>query len=382
MKVLHLHNLHRFRGGADTAALHAIELLRARGVDVETLVLDSRELPSGLRGKVSAFANGIYARAALRRLESLLDAFRPDVVHAHKLYPMISPWALRVCDQRGFPVVMSVYDYQLTCPVATHVWQGASCTRCSDRGEYWGVIRNCRGRLLESIAYAARHAVARHYRLYREHVARFVTPTRFAARWLAERAGVPTERLRTIPLSLELPESAADAGRGTYIAYAGRFAPEKGLAVLIEAARRTGLPFRLAGDQARLPIADGVPNVSLIATRNRGELMEFYRGARALVVPSLWFETFPLVIGEAMSHGIPVIASRIGGLPEIVCDGTNGLLVEPGDAADLARKATMLWENPQLAQRLGAKARAYIHSTCNDQVFLEQLLAVYAEVRT
>jgi glycosyltransferase involved in cell wall biosynthesis len=242
------------------------------------------------------------------------------------------------------------------------------------------VIRNCRGRIAESVAYSLRHAVARHFDLYREHVSRFVTPTQFSARWLAEHAGIPPERIRTIPFSFTLPESAADPGQGGYIAYAGRLVAEKGISTLIEAARRTGLPFRLAGDSMELRLAEGLPNVELVFTRSRAELMEFYRGARVLVVPSVWFETYPLVIGEAMSHGIPVIASRIGGLPELVRDGITGLLVEPGDAADLSEKIRQLWEDPDLSRRLGAGARAFIESECGESTFVERLKAVYAEV--
>jgi glycosyltransferase involved in cell wall biosynthesis len=177
-----------------------------------------------------------------------------------------------------------------------------------------------------------------------------------------------------------MPESAADPAAGAYIAYAGRFVPEKGIATLIEAARRTGLPVHLAGDIAELPIAGALPNVKLVAARTRAELMAFYRGARALVVPSVWFETFPLVLGEAMSHGIPVIASRIGGLPELVREGATGLLVEPGNAADLAQKITRLWEDPGLARRLGAGARAFIEAECSEATFVDRIHAVYAEV--
>ncbi len=310
----------------------------------------------------------------------MLSSFEPDVVHAHKLYPLMSPWVLRVAHRRGIPVVMSIYDYMLTCPVGTQLWNGALCTRCPDRGEHWGVIRNCRGRLGESVAYSLRHAVARQFELYRDHVSRFVTPTRFSSRWLADHAGIPPDRIRTIPFSFPMSESAADPGCGGYIAYAGRFAAEKGISTLMDAARRTGLPFRLAGDSAELRLADGLSNVELVHTRSRAELMEFYRGARVLVVPSVWFETFPLVIGEAMSHGIPVIASRIGGLPEFVQDGLTGLLFEPGDAVELSEKIRQLWEHPDLARRLGLAARAYIGSECGESTFFERLKAVYAEV--
>lgn len=381
MKILHLYNLHRFRGGADNAALAMVRLQRSRGLEVRCLEYDSRDLAPGLGGRLAAFANGLYGRGALRRLDALLAEFGPDVIHAHKLYPMISPWALRLGHRRGIPVVMSLYDYQVTCPVGTHVWHGAPCVRCVEGGEQWGVLRNCRGSLPESAAYALRQTLARRLGLYREHVSAFVTPTRFSGRWLCEHAAIPAQRVHTIPFAFDLPEPAADPGRGEYLAFAGRLAPEKGIAVLLEAARLTGLPLRLAGDAAVLPGAALPPNVELVETSSRAELYAFYRRARALLVPSLWFETFPLVIGEAMSLGLPVIASRIGGLPEIVRDGSGGLLVAPGDARDLARAATRLWEDASLARELGAGARRFIGEHASAEACWQGVRALYEGLR-
>jgi glycosyltransferase involved in cell wall biosynthesis len=210
----------------------------------------------------------------------------------------------------------------------------------------------------------------------------FITPTEFSGRWLTTHAGIPAGDVVTIPYVFDLPDDAADAGAGEYVAYAGRFAPEKGLSTLAGAARLTGLPFRLAGDAPTLNDVDGLDNVAVVVTRSRAELLDFYRGARMLVVPSLWFETYPMVIGEAMSHGLPVIASRIGGLPEIVENGVTGLLFEPGDHQDLAAKIRSLWRDPDLSRRLGAGGRAKIRRTSQKEVVVRQLLATYERLRS
>lgn len=380
MRILHVYNLHRFRGGADNATLATVEMLLDAGVEVRSFAYSSKDMRPGLRGKIAAFCSGVYSPAACAALARTLDEFRPDVVHAHKLYPLISPWVLPLCTERGIPVVMTIYDYQLTCPVGMHSRHGSECTRCLGGREYWGIVHNCRERLTESVAYSVRHAVARHFHLYDRHVNRFITPTDFAGRWLVANADVPADNVTTIPYVFDLPQTAADPGAGEYVAYVGRFAPEKGLATLAGAARVTGLPFQLAGDAPTLEDTAGLANVRIVVTRSRAEVLNFYNGARMLVVPSTWFETYPMVIGEAMSHGVPVIASRIGGLPEIVEDGVTGLLFEPGDERDLAAKIRLLWQDPELGRRLGAAAREKIERTSRQDVVVRQLIDTYRQL--
>ncbi|MBI4692949.1 MAG: glycosyltransferase family 4 protein [Gammaproteobacteria bacterium] len=381
MRILHAYNLHRYRGGADNATLATVEMLQEAGVEVRSFAYSSQDMRPGLRGKLAAFCSGVYSPTARAAFARTLDTFAPDVVHAHKLYPLISPWVLPLCSERGIPVVMTIYDYQLTCPVGMHSRHGEECTRCLGGREYWGILRNCREHLTESVAYSLRHAVARHFHLYDGHVDRFVTPTDFAGRWLVAHAGVSPGNVVTIPYVFDAPDSAADPGAGKYVAYVGRFAPEKGLATLAGAARATGLPFELAGDAPALRDTADLANVRIVVTRSRAEVLNFYRGARMLVVPSTWFETFPMVIGEAMSRGIPVIASRIGGLPEIVEDGVTGLLFEPGDHRELAECIRSLWQDPERCRRLGAAAREKIMRTSQKDVVVQRLVDVYRQLQ-
>lgn len=380
MRILQIFNLHRFRGGADNATLATVEILKEKGLEVRSFVYSSRDLTPGIIGKFNAFFSAIYGRGACRALERTLDEFQPDVVHVHKVYPLISPWVLPLCKSRGLPVVMSVYDFQMTCPVGTHSWNNSVCTRCLGGREHWAVIRNCRRSLAESVAYASRHAVARFFELYRKNVDRYIVPTRFTGQWMVEHMDISADSMVTIPYMFDVADEPADAGNGEYVAYVGRFAPEKGLATLAEAARELEVPFRLAGDAPVLDMVSTSPNVEVVVKNTREELIRFYRKARLLVVPSLWFETLPLVIGEAMSEGIPVIASRIGGLPEVVEDGVTGLLFEPGNAPDLTSKIRRLWSEPDLCRSMGRASHAKMRASSHRDVFFENLAAVYRDV--
>ena len=161
MRVLHAYNLHRGGGGADNATRATIRVLRQAGVEVETFERDSRSIGEGIGGKISAFVDGMYARQAVRAFSARLDAFAPDIVHVHELYPLISPWILPECTRRGIPVVMSVYDFRLTCPTHNHYHAGQVCTSCLGGRELQCVRQNCRGSRAESLAFAARNMVAR-----------------------------------------------------------------------------------------------------------------------------------------------------------------------------------------------------------------------------
>jgi glycosyltransferase involved in cell wall biosynthesis len=381
LRVLHAYNAHRGFGGADRARDTTIIALRAGGVDVGEFVRDSRTLAPTLVGKAIAFVGGLYAAEAVREFEAVLRRNRPDVVHVHELYPLISPWILPCCERAGIPVVMTCYDFRLSCPIATHYIRGEACHRCLGGREYWCVIKNCRDSVPESIAYALRNASARLFDLFTGHVHRFIAASAFQRDFLVARAGLKPEGVVVNYCAITLPpEPVADPAEGTYVGYAGRFAHEKGVEIMVQACRAAGLPMRFAGDAPGHPAVTSTDDATFVMTHSSAELAAFYRGARIIVVPSIWSETFGIVAAEAMSHGIPVVASRIGALPEVVRDGETGLLAEPGDASDFAEKISRLWNDASLARRLGSEARRRVASEFTYQAHCDRLLRTYSAV--
>jgi glycosyltransferase involved in cell wall biosynthesis len=377
MKVLHVFNRHRSGGGSDNAWDATIALSRRRGLDVAIFERDSRTLSPGLPGKLSAFANGLYAPGTLRAFAQALREDTPDIVHTHELYPLITPWVLELCARARVPVVHSCYDYRITCPVATHHDGVSVCTRCHDSGAHQAVLRNCRNNRTESAAFALRHAVVRWRDFYRRHVDQFIVLTDFSRQWLIDNAGITPGRITVNECTVPAAAVPTDPTLGSYIGYAGRFVPEKGIATLIEAARLTGLPVRLAGPTGS-DLGLSIPeNVTITPMDGTEALTAFYRGAHALVVPSLWFETFALVAAEAMAQGVPVIASRIGALRDTVREGKTGLHFQTGDAADLAAMMRRLWDDPTLCRQLGAAAHADVLSRFNEDVHFARLLDAY-----
>src|SRR5262249_53484284 len=154
--VLHAVNYHRFTWGSDRAWDGTIQLSRENGIDAVVFSRDSKALSQSVRGRARAFIGGIYASEGVRAFQAALDRIRPDVVHTHELYPLISPWILPRCSAAGVPVVQSAYDFRLTCPITTHFVHGKVCRECMGGREYRAVFNNCRDNVAESVGYALR----------------------------------------------------------------------------------------------------------------------------------------------------------------------------------------------------------------------------------
>ena len=364
-------------GGSDNAWDETIRISREGGLEVEEFCRDSRDLPHNLMGKARAFFSGLYSNSAVQDFDRKLDAVKPDVVHAHELYPLISPWILKRCVEKGIPAVFTCYDYRMTCPVVTHFHKGRLCLRCQNGKEWWAVLKNCRGHVFESLAYGLRNWVARTNRLFLDNVSQYIVLSDFSKQWFVNEVGIDPERVNVNPCSLKLPEESGDPSKGDYVAFAGRFVPEKGVELLLKAARIAKVPVKLAGDSPTHPAIQDGDSAECVMIRGKEELSKFYRQARMVAVPSIWFETFGLVAAEAMSYGIPVVASRFGALQNTVKDGVSGMLFEMNNVNDLAEKMSLLWNDPELAKKLGENGRREVKERFDPAMQLSQLLEVY-----
>jgi glycosyltransferase involved in cell wall biosynthesis len=380
VKVLQVYNDYRSRHGGEINVVQMIStLIERRGHEARLLTASSKGLDDTLIGKIKAFASGIYNRSAYRQMLQSLRDDRPDIVHVHNLYPWFSPSVLVACREEGLPVVMTNHNYLLTCPVVSHLYRGKVCEKCFGGKEYHCVLQNCRENMAESVAYAARSFTARKLDLFRSHVTIQIMLSDFARRRLIK-TGFDEDRVVVLPNMVELgPEPKNDAP-GQYAAFSGRMAAGKGVDILLSAAANLpDVPVRLAGDGSILDDlkAAAPANAKFLDRLGPVELAEFYRNSRFLVVPSRWFEGCPLVVSEAMSHGLPVIASRIGGLPEFVDDGVTGLLFEPGNVAELTDKIRLLWNDPELCRRMGEAGRAKACRAYNEDVYYGNLMSIY-----
>jgi glycosyltransferase involved in cell wall biosynthesis len=377
MRVVQIHNQRMVQGGSEVMFDSTISLLQEFGHEVVVFKRANSEI-ADLKGKIKAAVSGIYSSKAKADLENILASIKPDIVHVHNLYPLLSPSILDACHNAAVPVVMRLSDFTLICPTSHHFREGAICERCLGGREYQCVLTNCRGNLTMSVAYAVRTTIARLRRCFIDKVTFFIAPTNFVRCRFIE-AGFPSWKIKVIPNMVRMPRNQERANAGTYIGYVGRVSPEKGIDVLLRAAAVTGLPVRIAGDISAAPgIRERAPaNVQFVTELKRTEIAEFVGGARFCIVPSICLETFSLACAEIMTQGIPVIASRIGGLPELVSHLENGVLVEPGNVEDLSEWMKKLWNNQELVALLGAAAARKATTEYSSATYYDRLLMLY-----
>ena len=379
MKICLVHNAYGKVSGEEIVVNGIVDLLRSKRVDVVTFFRSSEELEKKIAAKAQAFLSGIYNPFSRRCFRALLERELPDVVHIHNLFPLISPTILPVCSSLGVPVVMTVHNYRLVCPNGLFAVDGKVCERCSGGKEYWCVLRNCEGSLFKSLGYALRTFTARTSGAYKDNVSMYAVLTEFQREKLVNN-GYQAERIAVVPNMVETSTSDGEDGLGEYVGFVGRVSPEKRVDIFVEAARRCpDISFRVAGDysQARSLVAIAPGNVLFDGMLSRSEMDAFYRSSRMIIMMNTWYEGFPMALVEAMSWGKPVICSRIGGLPEIVEEGVTGLLFEPGNVDQLADQIRYLWENPDVAIRMGQAGCDKAKREYSREKYFERLMDVY-----
>lgn len=354
--------------------------LQASGREVHSYIRSSDEL-QGVRSRVSLAVSPIYAHRASRDLADLIDARRPDVLHLHNPFPLISPWVVRVAQSRGVPVVQTVHNYRHVCVAGSLFRDGQVCQDCVGKRVGWpAVVHGCyRGSRVQSVPMVAAQTV--HRPTWRG-VDRFLVLTRFMAERLAV-LGVDPERLVVRPTATADPGAPGAGGSG--FVYVGRLTEEKGVRLLVEAWQQSGLgrerQLTIVGDGPLAEFCRGAaettPGLQVVGRLAADEVDAVIASSRALVAPSLWFEGFPRVVVEAFSHGTPVIATRIGSLAEVV-DDLVGWSVEP-TASELAASFLSAAAEDGAAKRVAARQR-YL-DTYRPEITLGQLLDVYDDVR-
>jgi glycosyltransferase involved in cell wall biosynthesis len=384
MKVVQIYNQQRsIGGGEENVVLQTTEWLRESGIETDLLLRSSRGIGNSFVNKAKAAITGTYNSEAYRFMRDYIAKNHPSVVHAHNLYPQWSPSVLMACRDEGVPTLFTVHCQILTCPTWYHLYKGQICEKCLTSGEQWCVLKNCRDNYAESMVYALRSFIVRKNRWFHDNVNEFITPSGFMRDKLLL-AGFSAERIRTIWNAVPIPEHPAEPLTGKYVAFAGRLSAEKGVDILLEAARMLpNIPFRLAGTGPLEPSLrrQAPPNVTFLGFLSGERLASFYQGARIFVSPSICYETFSIVAAEGMAFGLPVVASQIGALPELISEGVTGHLIEAGDIAALAAVIDELWNDPQRCKEMGLAGREWVKANLTKATYISKLLKAYRDVQ-
>ena len=389
--VLVVHNRYRQSGGEDAVFDAESELLARHGHRVERLVVDNDEIPDrpSASYRVRLAARTVWAGAAAEAVAERARAVGANVVHVHNFLPLLSPAVHGAARATGAAVVQTLHNYRLICPAATLFRDGAPCEDCVGRRVAMpAIVHACyRDSRAQTAAVTAMLAVHRARRTWHRDVDAFVALTAFGRdRFVA--GGLPADRLLVKPNFAPDPGEAGDPGERygqRPFLFVGRLAEEKGLRTLLAAWRLldTDVALRIVGAgplaaEVEAAAAD-LPGVTFVGPLARDEVQGEMRSARALVFPSLWYEGMPLTVIEAFAAGLPVIASGLGAMNDMVDDGRTGRLIKPGDPRALADAVKALARDANGTASMGSAARRAYLDTYAPEPNYTQLAAIYRQ---
>ncbi len=394
----------RVTGGADKVALASAVGLARRGYHVELLTATTPIAPELLSvprltvhstdqfeilhdpNRLRAATQGLWNIKSYRAASTLLDGLRPEetVVHLHLWAKALSSSVIRAAAERGFRIVCTLHDYMLSCPVGTWFDHSAQriCTReplsasclmahCDSRSyadKLWRtartLVQSTAGKLpsgLSDIIAISDMVIS---------VLRPYLPPDVSVHRLSNFADVARQE-------------RADAAASLPFVFSGRLVKEKGAVIFAQAAHAVGVPAVFLGEgECRAEVSAAMPEAVISGWLSHDQSLQQLRRARALVFPSLWYEAQPLIILEALAHGIPCVVSDTSAAREMIIPGRTGLLFRTGDVADLRDKLTLLRDD-ELVDRLSRSAyEEYWKSPCTLESHLDGLTDIYNAMLT
>jgi glycosyltransferase involved in cell wall biosynthesis len=352
------------------------------GHEVEVWEENNDSIVSRMDALVTCFQS-VYSFGHAREMRERICCFRPDLVHIHNSFPRLSPAIHLACLGASIPVVQTLHNFRLLCPSATFHGGDKVCEECLGKSIPWpSVLHGCyRHSRAASAAVASMLSVHRALGTWRRSVSRFIALSEFArAKFIA--GGLPADTIAIKP-NFVGSDPGVGTGEGNFVLFVGRLVEEKGIGTLLAAWSRLPLKPRLKiiGDG---PLAPAVANaaatireIEWLGSRSKEEVSRAMAEASVLIVPSTWYEGFPLVVAEAFAAGLPIIASRIGGLAEVVSDGHTGWLVSPGDPDELSSAVSRIFSRPEELQAMRLRARSEFERKYTADANYARLLDIY-----
>lgn len=403
MRILQANKFFYPKGGADKYFLDLTAALAAAGHETAVFAMaDAKNLESpyqkyfishvefnggDCRNNLRVPGRMIYSREAKRRFADEITDFKPDIIHVHNIYHQLSPSILEAAKDRGIPVVMHLHDYKLICPNYRLFTKNNFCRRCLDKKSYCPCLyNNCYGSITKSFLASLEMTI--HHKLlhiYEKNIDLLIAPSEFM-RQLVIASGWPEEKIVTVynpapPISENFKEEK------DYLLYFGRLAQEKGITDLIKAVINSGRELHIAGEgpekeniqkNFRPEIKSGL--IKILGRLSGQPLNDEIDRAHAIVFPSVWPENMPLALLESLAKGKLVIASRVGGLPEIINDKKNGFLFKAGDIPNLEKTIESVWRlNSEESQKVKLAAKTTAKELDPDS-HLAKILKIYSKL--
>ncbi|HID8536467.1 TPA: glycosyltransferase family 4 protein [Stenotrophomonas maltophilia] len=376
MKILIVHNSYQQAGGEDRVVDLESMLLESHEGNVVRKHVISNERISGPLEKIFAAISSLFSVKSYFMMKRLIERERPDVVHVHNTFPLLSPSVFYACRSSAVACVATLHNYRLVCPTALLMHDGVVTERSLAHGPWWAVPRRVyRESFFGTFVLSALISLHRRLGTWQRTVDSFIVLSEFSIPRFVQ-GGLPASKIVVKPNFTSVPKPT-DAYRAGLL-FVGRISEEKGIDTLLTAV--CGLPsgsLRIVGSGPLEGAVKAQPLVEFLGPLNNESVHAEMVRATCLIVPSLWYEGFPMVVVEAFANGLPIIASRIGALGEIIEDGVTGLLFDPGDADALSMKMAWALNNPESMKQMGRAARLRYEEMYTPERNLEILMEIY-----
>jgi glycosyltransferase involved in cell wall biosynthesis len=381
MNILLVHNSYQQAGGEDQVFsmearlleehLHRVTLFKAHNDSIKR------------KNSVSLLTDTLWNRQVYGELRRLIRETRAEIMHVHNTFPLISPASYYAAHAERIPVVQTLHNYRLLCPAATLFRDHHVCESCVGKSFAWpGIVHACyRDNTSASAVAATMLATHRVLGTWKTKVSAYIALSDFARSKFIQ-GGLPESKIYVKPNFIQ-PDPGLGSGDGHFALFSGRLTQEKGILTLLEAWTKFDLPLPLeiAGDG---PLASQVAEAAQTNRQilwhgwlSRDRLMERLKKAAMVIVPSTWYESFPMTIVESFALGIPVITSRLGSLISIVDHRRTGLQFNAGDSADLAAQIRWFQDHPVEAAAMRHCARSEFDSKYTSERNYKQLMQIY-----
>ena len=407
MKIILVNTRHFYGGGDSTYTFNLADLLRKNGHQVAFFAMkDNHNLPDpnedlfvsyinfkesnknkNIFNGIQILSRTIYSTEARHKFKQLLERFSPDIIHLQNLHAHITPSIVFEAKKQKIPVVWTLHDFKLICPNSHFLIDatGQICEACGKAAYYMPFIKKCKKSSFLASGMAALEAVSHRLMGIREKVDLFLPESLFLRNKFIERGFLP-KKVRHLPLFVPEQLFCKNGRDQGYIFFFSKLEPKKGIHILLEACRLIPDTNVVLAGGVEEPLKSMMatllpPNVHYyIGIKHGEELRELLFNARAVVVPSLWYENQPFCIMEAFAAGKPVIASDIGGMTELVKHGERGLLVPPGDISALASSMERISGQPEEAKKMGDAAYEYALKVHFPAIHYKNLMNIYQEI--
>jgi glycosyltransferase involved in cell wall biosynthesis len=385
MKIILVHNTYQQNGGEDVVVDQERRLLERAGHCVTVYGRSNHEIENlTILGKIGAAKRTIWSSHTRTQFDGLLIREKPDLVHIHNTFMLISPSIYSACRDRNVPVVQTLHNFRFLCPSSNLFRDNKVCEECVDHSLLRAVQHACyRGSRAGSAVVAFMLAFHRLIKTWDNAIDCYIALTQFSRQRFIS-AGFPADKIVVKPNFL-LSDPGPREQSGDYAVVVGRLSADKGIPTLLEAWEKLPAHYQLQiigdGDEREkleaMALQRGLGNVRFRGQLSRQETLATLKGARFLIMPSLGYETFGLVIIEAFACRIPAICSRLGAMQEIVEDQVTGLHFTPGNSEDLAQKVGWAWTNPLAVSKMGLAARRQYEGRYTAEKNYEMLMQIY-----